>query len=342
MNDETMTQVLNQIPAISVTMAAFNVEPYVAACLDSLLAQDWTDFELIIVDDASTDGTGKVLQDYAARDPRIRLFMGDENHGLAVARNLAVSRACGEWVTFMDADDLYSPDMLRLAIEAARNQNAEMVMWDYVVFSDEGEIAEKSGEPSILNSLDPTDRLVLLDLPAFAWTRLVHRDALKRLEIVFPPGLTYQDVPVHWQLVTQLDRIALVPRRLAYYRQQRQATTAGRGIKRADYFTVLDLVEAYLEESGLLDHYADALSARQLNAWHGVYDVIAPEHRERVKRMISDRFTDRHRKYLASGKPLRWQARAFHRAFEGDRLAVLLLTAWSATRSIYRGMKSRG
>ena len=332
----------NPHPAISVTMAAFNVAPYLAACLDSLLAQDWTDFELIIVDDASTDATRDILQDYAARDPRIRLFLKKQNEGLAVARNLGIAEARGEWVTFLDADDLYSPDMLRLAIETARAQNAEMVLWDYVVFTDEAEIAAKARAQSALASVDPADRRALLDRPAFAWTRLVHRDALERLKIAFPRGLTYQDVPVHWRLVTQLSAIAVVPQRFAYYRQQPQATTAGKGMKRADYFIVLDLVEHFLRESGLFDTYADTLTARQLNAWYGVYDVIAPEHRERVKKMIAERFSDRHRAYLAAGKPLRWQARAFYRALDGDRFAAFRLAARSTARSLYRRLKSRG
>ena len=329
-------------PSISVTMAAFNVEPYVAACLDSLLAQDWTDFELIIVDDASSDGTVEILRDYAARDPRIRLFLKDRNEGLAVARNLGIAEARGDWVTFLDADDLYAPEMLRLAIETGRDKDAEIVLWDYVVFADEAEVAYKAAVPSALADLDPGDRPALLDRPAFAWTRLVHRDALARLQIAFPPGLTYQDVPVHWRLITQLDRVALVPQRLAYYRQQPQATTAGKGMKRADYFTVLDLVETYLVESGLFATYADTLTARQLNAWHGVHDVIAADHRPKVAAMIAERFSDRHRDYLAAGKSLRWQARAFYRALEGDRAAHLALAARSTVRSFYRRLKARG
>ena len=342
MTDTAQVSSSGTTPAISVTMAAFNVAPYVAACLDSLLAQDWTDFELIVVDDASTDGTREILEAYSRQDPRIRLIVQPRNAGLAVARNLGIAEARGEWVTFLDADDLYHPQMLRAALEAGQAAGAEMVLWDYVVFADEPEIEAKAALPSDLIGIDPLDRKVLLDRPAFAWTRLVRRGALARLGIAFPPGLTYQDVPVHWRLVTRLDRIALVPRRLAYYRQQPQATTAGKGMKRADYFTVLDLVEAFLAESGQFDTYADTLTARQLNAWHGVHDVIAPEHKDRVAAMIRDRFGDRHRAYLASGKPLRWQARAFYSALAGSRIAALKLALRSTARSVYRRLKARG
>jgi glycosyltransferase involved in cell wall biosynthesis len=329
-------------PTISVTMAAYNVAPFVAASLDSILAQEWTDFELIVVDDSSTDSTREILQNYAARDSRIRLFLKDRNEGLSVARNLALAQARGDWVAFLDADDLYSPDMLRLAIEAGRAQSAEMVLWDYIAFSDEREIGTKSALPSSLAQIVGSDRLALLNRPAFAWTRLVRRDVLARLQINFPPGLTYQDVLVHWQLITQLDRVALVPKRLAYYRQQPQATTAGNGMRRADYFIVLDMAAVFLRDTGLFDTFEDILTARELNAWHGVYDVVAEEHRSRVDEMIAERFGDRHRAYLAAKRPLRWQARAFYAARDGDRFSALRLWLRSTARSCYRCMKARG
>jgi len=328
-------------PMVSVTMAAFNVASYVEASLDSVLAQSFTDFELIIVDDGSSDETPAILQGYARRDSRIHLVLKDRNEGLAVARNQGISAARGQWVTFLDADDLYHPEMLQLALNAARAGDAEMVIWDYVVFSEEKQIPARAAALSDLRGMDPTDRNALLVRPAFAWTRLVRRDVLQRLKITFPKGLTYQDFPVHWRLVTQLDRIALLPRRLAYYRQQPEATTAGKGLKRADYFIVLDQVEEFLLESGQFDSYADLLTGHQLNAWHGVYDIIDPRHEATVGQMIADRFTDRHLAYLAAGKPLRWQARAFFRAREGSHLDALALHIRNTVRTLYRAIKSR-
>lgn len=324
------------MPKISVTLAAFNVASYVADCLDSILGQEFTDFELIIVDDASHDGTHEILQDYARSDPRIRLFIQDRNQGLAVARNIGIAKAQGEWVTFLDADDLYSPKMLDMALDAAEAQRADMVLWDYTVFTSPTEIQEKIQRPSALAQMDSTDRNALLDRPAFAWTRMVRREALKRLQIEFPHGLTYQDVLVHWNLITQLDHIALVPHRLAHYRQQPQATTAGKGIARADYFLVLDLVETYLNDAGLFDVYGDFFTDRELNAWQGVYDVVTPQHRSAVLAMIRDRFGCRHRQNLASSQCLRWRTRMFFQALDGDVSARLKLTSWSAVRKIYR------
>jgi glycosyltransferase involved in cell wall biosynthesis len=334
-----MTKNPGVTPAISVTMAAFNVASYVAASIESVLAQDWANFELIVVDDASTDGTREILQKYAARDPRVRLFMKDRNEGLAEARNLGIAKARGEWVTFLDTDDLFDPRMLRLGIEAGSAQSAGMVMWDYAVFASETELPARQAEPSLLRNLDPSDRYALLDLPAFGWTRLVRRDELARLAISFPRGLTYQDVPVHWRLVTEVERIAIVPRRLSFYRQQPNATTAGKGLKRADFFIVLDQVEDHLRKNRLFDTYADSLTARQLNAWYGVFDIIAAEHKPHVHSLIAERLTDRHRAYLASDKPMRWQARAFFRGLDGDWRAALALRVRGVLRSFYRTVK---
>jgi glycosyltransferase involved in cell wall biosynthesis len=341
MNCRTMRTNENKSPTISVTMASYNVAPYVVATLESILAQEWADFELIVVDDASTDGTRDALQEVAERDTRVRLFLKDTNEGLAVARNLGIAKARGEWVTFLDADDLYDNRMLRLAIEAGRQHCAEMVIWDYVVFNDESQIDRRKTVPSMLGDIEGEDRFALLDRPAFSWTRLVRRDALVRFGISFPPGLTYQDVPVHWRLITQLEVIALVPQRLAYYRQRPTATTAGKDMKRADYFVVLDQVESYLQEEGLLDRYSDVLTARQLNAWYGVYDAVAGEYKSQVRAMISARLADRHRLYISSGKPLRWRTRVYFRSTDGDIIATFALMAHTLIRWVYRHFASR-
>lgn len=326
-------------PSISVTMAAFNVEAYIEECLDSVLNQSFRDFEFIIVDDASTDRTRKILEIYKARDPRIRLILKDRNEGLAVARNDAIAAAQGKYVAFLDADDLFHPDMLKLAFDAAEAADAEMVLWDYVVFRDEAEIGARQAQASELARISPADKIALLDRPAFAWTRLVRLDVVKRLEINFPKGRTYQDVPVHWRLVTRLDRIFLLPHRLSFYRQRPEATTAGKGLKRADYLIVLDQVEADLQVAGLFDVYADTFTARQLNVFYGVHDVVSAEHSATVMRMIEERLCDRHWAYLAAGKPLRWQARAFFRSMRGNQFAKLSLAARSGARRLYRAVR---
>lgn len=91
-------------PKISVIIPVYNAEPYLRRCLDSLLAQTFTDFELLLIDDGSRDCSGAVCDEYAGRDPRIKVFHRP-NGGVSAARNVGLDHACGEWITFVDADD---------------------------------------------------------------------------------------------------------------------------------------------------------------------------------------------------------------------------------------------
>ena len=105
-----------QTPRVSVVMPAYNVEKYVAEAVESILSQTFGDFEFIIVDDGSTDGTGAILSAFARKDDRIRLIR-QENKGLCGARNAANAQARGELLAIMDADDVALPDRLRMQLD---------------------------------------------------------------------------------------------------------------------------------------------------------------------------------------------------------------------------------
>lgn len=104
-------------PRVSVLVAVYNTAAYLPQCLESLMAQTLHDFEVWCVDDGSTDGSWQVLEDFAARDSRIRLLRLKDNHGQAFARNQALRRAQGEYIAFLDSDDWFSDDALEKAVE---------------------------------------------------------------------------------------------------------------------------------------------------------------------------------------------------------------------------------
>lgn len=91
-------------PKISIIVPVYKVEKYLPECIDSILAQTYTDFELLLIDDGSPDNSGQICDEYASRDPRIRVFH-KENGGVSSARNLGIEHAKGEWITFVDSDD---------------------------------------------------------------------------------------------------------------------------------------------------------------------------------------------------------------------------------------------
>ena len=99
------------MPEISVIVPVYKAEAYLHACIDSILSQTFSGFELILVDDGSPDGCGAICDDYAARDSRVRVIH-QENQGQAAARNHALAAAKGDWVCFVDSDDAVHPQML--------------------------------------------------------------------------------------------------------------------------------------------------------------------------------------------------------------------------------------
>lgn len=126
------------MPKISVIVPVYKVEPYLAGCVDSLLAQTLQDIEIVLVDDGSPDGCGGICDEYAARDSRIRVIH-QGNQGLPGARNSGLRAASGDYVGFVDSDDYIDPDMFEKLYEAARENDADFVMCDYIRESVDGQ-----------------------------------------------------------------------------------------------------------------------------------------------------------------------------------------------------------
>ena len=115
------------MPEISVIVPVYKAEAYLHACIDSILSQTFSDFELILVDDGSPDNCGAICDDYAARDSRVRVIH-QKNQGQAAARNHALAAAKGDWVCFVDSDDAVHPQMLERLRQAAAESGAAMSM----------------------------------------------------------------------------------------------------------------------------------------------------------------------------------------------------------------------
>lgn len=117
---------------LSIVVPAYNVENYIKECVNSILAQTFTDFELLLVDDGSTDSTGRICDDYAEKDSRIRV-LHKENGGLVSARKAGLSEAAGEYTAYVDGDDWIAPDQFANLCDAAKNEDADIVIADFTV-----------------------------------------------------------------------------------------------------------------------------------------------------------------------------------------------------------------
>lgn len=179
---------------VSVIVPVYQVEAYLPRCLDSLLAQTFSDFELILVDDGTRDGCPAIMDAYAARDPRIRQVR-KENGGLSSARNAGLDVARGEYVAFVDSDDVAEPDLLADTVALADRTGAELVVFNYARFSDsaqEGPYLDFPDETIDLDRLGLSEYLYRYWLPYRhgheAWCKLWRRDVIEQNGLRFAPN----------------------------------------------------------------------------------------------------------------------------------------------------------
>ena len=116
----------NCFPLISVLIPVYNAELFLVECLDGILSQTYPNLEIICLDDASTDGSFRLLTDYAAKDPRIKLIKQEQHHGIAVARNTLLRHISGEYFAFVDADDLIDPAYVENLYQTASRTGADI------------------------------------------------------------------------------------------------------------------------------------------------------------------------------------------------------------------------
>ena len=124
-------------PKISVIVPVYNVEQYLPRCIDSILDQTFTDFELLLIDDGSKDKSGEICDNYAKKDSRIRVFH-KENGGVSSARNLGLYNAKGKYIAFIDADDWVENEYLRIMYKHGEEECADIISSDF--FLDNTEI----------------------------------------------------------------------------------------------------------------------------------------------------------------------------------------------------------
>ncbi|GIF13733.1 bifunctional glycosyltransferase/CDP-glycerol:glycerophosphate glycerophosphotransferase [Actinoplanes teichomyceticus] len=219
---------------ISVVIPVHDVQGYLRQCLDSILDQPFADVQVIVVDDASTDGSSRILAEYAARDARVRTVTLDTNIGPGPARNAGLDRATGEYVWFVDGDDWLAPGALAAVADRLRETGPDVLVVDWVRVSWTGQV-RRSATRRVFR--DAPDVFALHDWPPLigmlhvGWNKVVRRRLLHRLGFRFEAGW-YEDLPYTYSVLSAAERISLLDRPCVHYRQRRLGAatrTAGHG-----------------------------------------------------------------------------------------------------------------
>lgn len=209
---------------ISIVVPVYNVENYVKECLDSILGQSYSNLQIIIVNDGSTDQSGNICEEYAKKDSRVE-YVYQKNKGLSAARNKGISCAKGEFICFVDSDDYVHKKYVECLYYGMINNNADMSMCGYIR---DGFFVEKKDNNIKCNIYDGKE--MMRNFYSFdvlfmnvAWNKLYRKKAF--LNERFPEGMLYEDFALNARIMYSCNRIAICDQELYFYRRNRQGIT---------------------------------------------------------------------------------------------------------------------
>ena len=248
---------------ISIIVPVYNVSAYLPGCLDSILANDTSDCEIILVDDGATDDSGAICDAYAREHPALIRVIHQPNGGLGAARNTGMEAAAGTWFLFVDSDDKLHRDTISVLKQAAvKQENVEIIGFQF--FSDNG-----VDQPVPQTAFAPTEspftlkarRDYLLSLPS-AWLRLWHRRLFMETGIRFPSKVWYEDIRTTAKILPLARGITVLPQNLYYYLSRPGSIMNSAKLDRnREILQAMDDILAWYRQEGLYDLYREELCA---------------------------------------------------------------------------------
>ncbi len=240
--------------SVSVIVPVYNVEPYVAKCLDSLVGQDLEDMEVIVVNDGSTDGTLEIVEKYVMEHDAIRLI-SQQNQGLSAARNAGMAAAAGQYIGFVDGDDWVDEFMYSAMREHALATGADIVIANGQLFDEQTNGLKPIQDFRVWKALAEKNRELVFDpkaepdvflLDTSACKRLYRREFLQDVHFQFPLGKIFEDVSTHYELLLRTNRISLLDRPFYFYRTNRPGRITAR--KNASLLQVFDVLYRVVDD----------------------------------------------------------------------------------------------
>lgn len=208
-------------PCISVIIPVYNAEKYIAQCLDSILNQTFQDFEAIVVDDGSTDGSVEICRKYAKQDNRIK-FIGKSNGGVSSARNVALAHANGKYVTFLDADDMFYPDCMEQCYGILEANQLDLLQFSLSRVYDKLRKKELLQDIKVYNSAE----FFNLRHNVSAGANFIRRTTILENSIKFNETIKLaEDQLFILNVIKHSRRLAIIPSVLYYYRTNENSAT---------------------------------------------------------------------------------------------------------------------
>ncbi|WP_455677335.1 glycosyltransferase family 2 protein [Pseudoscardovia suis] len=227
-------------PLVTVVVPAYNAERYLTQCIESIRSQEYQNLEIIIVDDGSTDGTRQICEDFSAKDSRV-VVIPQKNAGVSFARNIGIRKASGDYIQFVDADDVLRSDAIKRLVHCIVNTSADAVCFDYWEFTSDDDIWSAENKKNELREYDVLDRNAVFRwihrglIKNNVWAFFFKRDFLLNEGLLFDTTIPFgEDILFLYRAASVMNRLVFLPAQLYGYRNNPQSAVHQRSIEFAE------------------------------------------------------------------------------------------------------------
>ncbi|SHJ51350.1 glycosyltransferase family 2 protein [Hespellia stercorisuis] len=234
-----------QRPYFSIVMPTYGVENYIRKAIDSILAQTFTAWEVIVVDDCTPDDSAKIAQEYADKDARIRVLHHEKNKGLSPARNTGAAAASGEYIWFMDPDDYVDDSLLQEVYKSLQKNRAQIVVFGLIE-----EYYDKKGNLSYSHKVAPQEayyktaeglrkNVIYLEqetLYGYAWNKFYDLSYMRTLNLQYENVKLIEDIVFNVKFCTDIERMNLLPITPYHYAKRMEANLTNKFVP--DYYAL--------------------------------------------------------------------------------------------------------
>ena len=302
---KTADHISSHTREVSIIVPVYNCEAYLEDSLQSVLSQTYPHWELILVDDGSTDRSAAICERYAANDERIKLIR-QKNAGVSAARNRGMKHAAGAYITFLDADDIYAPEHLHLMVETMEKTGVDLVDTGFLLFNDnripKTFVDAQSKRCHIINGQENilSNYLYQKGLECGVWCKLFRAELIR--DLYFKEGLRYEDMLFSYFALKRCRKVALTGANTYLYRQYSESYMHRFNSGRMDVITVTDMMLRDAEKT--LSSLIPAAQSRCFSAYCNILALIVTNNadmprerdicRQGILRLRKQILTDRH------------------------------------------------
>lgn len=271
---------------VSIIIPAFNVQEYLRECLESVLAQSFSDIEVIIVNDGSTDSTPTIAHEFAGSDNRVTVI-DQENQGLSAARNAGIEHSAGEYIVFLDSDDTLFPDSIQILFDTLTATGSDIAVAGFTCHKT---ATRQDRTASTVYTLSPSDAIETIlyqtdtrSLNNSAWGKIYRRQIFDSVR--FTPGLYFEDIDFFYRAFLTAKAIGVSNATVYFYRTTPKSILRTFSPKRFDVLGITEMMEhAFAKNQRLLA----AARSRRFSSNCNIFALLHCRHEASTYKAVAD------------------------------------------------------